>query len=183
MEGWDFPKGRWGPGPFLYTGTPAPSLKWLTTARNVSTHFSIKVFIFTEQIFAFKELRVSMLSFSCPSLPTFLLQPKKELIVLGIVCAYGFSSSYLTCLKRSISIVGVSHCKYLLIFFCDFDTMYHHIVLAFIKQTINIQRKENERLETCLLLWAPGKILFCFIVFTLTEDNTLIWFLFIMFWV
>ena len=44
--------------------------------------------------------------------------------------------------------------------------MYHRIVVAFIKQTINIQRKENERLESCLPLWAAGKILFCFVVFT-----------------
>lgn len=62
--------------------------------------------------------------------------------------------------------MGVSCCKYLFIFFCDFNTMYHRIVVAFIKQTINIQRKENERLESCLPLWAAGKILFCFVVFT-----------------
>ena len=41
--------------------------------------------------------------------------------------------------------------------------MYHRIVVAFIKQTINIQTKENERLESRLPLWAAREdsVLFC----------------------
>lgn len=55
--------------------------------------------------------------------------------------------------------VGVSCCKYLFIFFCELNTMYHCIIVTFIKQTINILTflTENLHLGLFSLIIIPGR--------------------------
>lgn len=53
----------------------------------------------------------------------------------------------------SVVVVGVSCCKYLFIFFCELNTMYHCIIVTFIKQTINILTFLTENLCFGLLVF------------------------------
>lgn len=50
--------------------------------------------------------------------------------------------------------------------------MYHHIVLAFIKQNHKYTKKRNERLETCLLLWALEDSILFYCIYSYRGQHT-----------
>lgn len=84
-------------------GSPSFLSPWLAPGM---VHFSLKAFIFTKQNSGFEGSEVSGFFFS--SSPA-----KKRTDHFRVVCAYRLCNLFL---KRSVSVVGVSCCKYLFIF-------------------------------------------------------------------
>lgn len=132
------PNGR-GAGPSPSPETPTPPPKWFAMSGNAFAHFSFNDFIFIEQIFAFEEWRVSafFFFFPCLSFPAFLLLKRREPICFRDVCAYRLYHLCVTCFEEKCFRLWVCLAVNICSYFCEFNTMYHCIIVTFIKQIIN----------------------------------------------
>lgn len=78
-----------------------------------------------------------------------------KFINLGMFCAYRFCHQYVSCFEESV-LLWMCHAVYICSYFCELNTMYHCIIVTFIKQTINILTFLTEKTMLCLLLYYSG---------------------------